>query len=191
MGAAEKLDPVRMTEEEYLAMDRASLDCKHEYVDGEVFAMAGGSWNHSKMIHNLSALIHHALRGKPCQGASSELRVKVGKTYVYPDATIVCGQPTFADNCKDILTNPTVVFEVLSPSTEAYDRGRKSEGYREVESLHEYLLLSQEKQMIEHFTRQRDGTWSMAVYKSGDIVKLHAPEIELSVAEIYERVFDV
>jgi Uma2 family endonuclease len=151
-----------MTEEEYLAFERAS-ETKHEYLRGEIFAMAGASLTHATILGNTQASLHQQLRGR-CRVVSNDLRVKISARglYTYPDIVVVCNRPQLADNQFDTLLNPTILIEVLSPSTEAYDRGKKFGHYRTLDSLQEYLLIAHDAPLIEHFVRQDDGTWRFA-----------------------------
>ncbi len=175
-----------MTEEEYLAFERAS-ETKHEYLRGEIFAMAGASWKHARILNNSVLAIGRQLR-PPCQMASNDVRVKSAATglYTYPDIIIVCDQPRFIDGKFDTLLNPLILIEVLSPSTEAYDRGKKFGHYRTLESLQEYVLIAQDAPLVEHFARQDDGTWRFAA-ASGLDASVHLPSIgcTLALADIY------
>lgn len=175
-----------MTEEEYLAFERAS-ETKHEYYRGEVFAMAGASLEHTQIVSNSLIAIGRQLR-PPCRIVSNDLRTKISETglYTYPDLIIVCGRPQLADGQFDTLLNPTILIEVLSPSTEAHDRGRKFRHYRTLDSLQEYLLIAQDTPLVEHFVRQEDGTWRFAA-ASGLDATLHLPTIDctLALADVY------
>jgi Uma2 family endonuclease len=156
-GPAEQ---ARISPEGYLAGERAS-HVKHELWRGEVFAMAGASYVHNRIVANLVAALRDALGGGPCVALPSDMKVRVPSrdAFVYPDASIVCGPPEFHDATQDVLTNPAAVFEVLSESTERFDRGEKFVGYRSVPSLRECVLVSQSERLIEHYVRQPDGTW--------------------------------
>jgi Uma2 family endonuclease len=149
-----------MTEAEYLAFERKS-EIKHEFVDGEVFAMTGASEEHNLICASLIINIGTQLRGKGCEIYAADMRVKIGKKYVYPDVTVVCGEAQFADDEFDNLLNPTVIFEILLDTTESYDRGTKSENYRKLPSLEEYVLVAQHQPHIERYLRQADGTWNL------------------------------
>ena len=148
----------RISPEEYLAAERAS-EAKHEYLAGEVFAMVGASWEHNLIVTNLVRELSGQLKDRPCRVYASDMRVgvEVADLYAYPDIMISCSDDHFADTHFDTLLNPTVVIEVLSPSTEAYDRGEKFAHYRRLESLTNYLLVSQNRRRIEHFHREADG----------------------------------
>jgi Uma2 family endonuclease len=133
------------TEEEYLAFERAA-EFRHELLDGEVVERSGANLRHASLQMNLIGELHAALRGTSCEVFSSDLRVRVSpRMYTYPDLTIVRGEPRLADEREDILLNPTVIFEVLSPSTEYYDRGLKFRRYREINSLTDYILVDQDQ----------------------------------------------
>jgi len=179
-----------LTEEEYLAQERAG-DTKHEYHRGTIVAMVGASREHNLIVTDTSRCVSTQLRKRPCELYVADMRLRIaalGK-YFYPDVTVVCGEPRFADDYVDNLLNPTVVIEVLSPSTEAHDRGEKFESYRTVESLREYLLIAQDRYHVDHFVRQDDGSWLLND-ASGLESLIHLPSIgcELPLAEVYEKV---
>ena len=180
----------KLTVEEYLALDRAA-ERKSEFFYGEMFAMSGVSMPHARLQTNLTAELFAALRGADCEVFGSDLRVRVSKDmYVYPDVAIVCGTPILGDQQhQDILLNPIVLFEVLSPTTETYDRGLKFQNYRTIESLKEYILVDQAKVRVEQYFLQPDNTWSLRDYKSLD-GQLEMPSIDVSIplARIYDRV---
>lgn len=151
-----------ITTEQYLLLERHS-EIRHEFLDGLVYAMAGESPDHSRICFNLTTLIGGQLRDKPCEGFSPNMKVRagIGGLYAYPDLMIVCGEAKFHDEQGDVLPNPTVIFEVLSPSTEKYDRGEKFRRYRtQIESLQDYVLVSQDQMRIEHHYREEGGNWS-------------------------------
>jgi Uma2 family endonuclease len=176
----------RMSTDEYLALDRASPE-KHQFWDGEVFAMSGASLAHNLIVGNLLMHLGHALRGSGCRPLPSDMRVRLptGDRYVYPDVTIVCGPPELEGEA-DILLNPRTVIEVLSPSTEAFDRGEKFAGYRSISSLREVVFVSQHARAIECLTRQADGTWSLRDYRDADALTLEALQTPLALDAIYE-----
>lgn len=178
-----------MSPEQYLAFERAA-EFKHEYWHGELFAMAGASRRHNLLVGNLVYLLNSALRDRPCEVYPSDMRVSgaAGDVYTYPDVSVVCGEPTFGDQAGDTLLNPRVIVEVLSDSTEAYDRGKKFEHYRGIASVQHYLLVAQDQPLIELYTRQVDGTWSLADRRMGDAVVLSALGCELAVADVYRLV---
>lgn len=186
----EAAETLRMTPTEYLAFERAS-ETKHEYADGEVFAMSGGTREHSLIQANVAGELRALLRKRPCEVHGADMRVKVDASgrYVYPDATVVCGNPRFEDETSDTLLNPRIVVEVLSDSTEAYDRGEKFAQYRSVASVMDYVLVSQKKVRVEHFQRQPDGRWVLTVLGPGQSLTLESAGVELPVDEIYLKVF--
>lgn len=180
-----------MSPETYLAFEREATG-KHEYWHGEVFAMAGASRRHNLLVANLVRLLGNALLERPCEVYPSDMRVgrATGEVFTYPDVTVVCGEPTFADEGHDTLLDPLVIVEVLSDSTEAYDRGKKFEHYRGIASVQHYLLVAQDHALVELYTRQADGTWSLADCRQGDTVGLSAVGCELAVTEIYRKVLE-
>lgn len=181
---------VYISVEEYLARERAA-ETRSEYYAGEMFAMAGGSRAHNLIAGNLFASLHQQLRRRPCTVYPSDMRVKVSESglYTYPDVTAVCDPEQFEDARQDTLLNPALVVEVLSPSTESYDRGRKAQNYRTVASLQEYLLITQDAYHVEQFVRQPDGQWLFSEADGLDAV-LPLPSIgcELRLADVYEKV---
>lgn len=187
---ADPAERVRMSPEEYLSFERAS-EVKHEYADGEVFAMAGGTREHSLIAGNVVRELGNALRTKPCEVHGSDLRIKIAASgrYVYPDASVVCGSTLFEDSGRDTLLNPIVIIEVLSDSTEAYDRGEKFELYRTIPSFQEYVIVSQKKVRVEHFQRRPDGRWVLAVLGADDRLELESIGCELAMGELYLKVF--
>jgi Uma2 family endonuclease len=180
----------RLTPEEYLAIERKA-DYKSEYFAGEIFAMTGASRRHNLIVGNTTRELGNLLKKRPCQVYPTDMRVKIAETglYTYPDVVVICGTPEFEDESEDVLLNPTLVIEVLSESTEAYDRGKKFEHYRHIPSLAEYLLIAQDRCRIEQFTKQNDGKWLFSEVNSPDAkVKLLSIDCELSVAEVYDKV---
>jgi len=179
----------KVTAEEYLALDRAA-ELRSEFLDGEIIAMSGGSMRHSELGANLIGELRAALKKTECRTLTSDFRVRVSPSiYTYPDVTIVCGTPMLADDREDILLNPTVIFEVLSPSTEYYDRIVKFQHYRGIESLQDYILVAQDQIRIEQYSRGKASTWTIRDYLHADDV-LAIPSIGVSVplAAIYERI---
>ncbi|MDB5219318.1 MAG: hypothetical protein JWO86_7245 [Myxococcaceae bacterium] len=158
---------------EYLAWERLQ-PVRHEFFDGEVFAMAGGSLRHNALSSNVTAALHAALHGRGCIVLSSDQRVGMttGERYVYPDVTVVCGAVALIAGTNDVVANPTVLVEVLSSSTEQYDRGLKWEGYQRLESLMDYVLVSQSEARVEHFRRDRDASWLYRSAGPGEHVTL-------------------
>jgi Uma2 family endonuclease len=178
------------TAEEYLKRERAA-EVKSEYINGSIFAMAGASNEHNVITANIARLLGNQLLNRPCQTTSSDLRVKVSETglYTYPDVVVVCGKPEFEDEAADTLLNPTVIFEVLSPSTEAYDRGAKFHHYWRLRSLREYLLVAQDTPRVEHFVRQRDNEWLISISSDcEELITLPSIECSVHLAEIYHKI---
>ncbi len=180
----------RLSEAEYLRLEREA-ETRSEYYDGEVFAMAGGTRSHSLIATNLLGELPSRLKAADCVAYNSNLRVKVEATglLTYPDVSVVCGEQRFLDEQEDTLLNPTVVIEVLSNSTEAYDRGKKFEHYRQIPSCCEYLLVSQTEPRIEHFIRQPKGEWTLkeAVGLSAEI-KVPSLRMVLPLKEVFAKV---
>jgi len=175
---------------EYLVRDRKA-EFKSEYFRGEMFAMAGGTPNHSLLTANFIREAGNFLKGRPCVVYSSDLRVKVAATglYTYPDASIVCGPLEYDDDARDTIMNPAVVVEVLSESTEKYDRGRKASHYRQIESLKELILISQEDCNVERFVRQETGGWLLLQETNRDkMLPIESIGISISMAEVYRNV---
>ena len=179
-----------MSPAEYFALERSSLE-KHEYCDGEVFAMAGAKSRHNVIVGNIVGEFRSLLRARPCEVYPSDMRVElVGEgRYVYPDAVVVCDGPRFLDDGEDTLLNPTVVFEVLSDSTEAYDRGEKFQAYQGVASVREIVLVETKKARVERYARQGDGSWVLRAYGAGERVPVEACGVELAVDEVYLKAF--
>jgi Uma2 family endonuclease len=180
----------RLTEEEYLRIERAA-DFKSEYFDGEMFAMAGGSPHHSLIATNLASEFRNRLRGGACVPYNSDLRVKVEATglHTYPDLSIFCGGLELSEGTDDTATNPTLIAEVLSDSTEGYDRGKKFEHYRQIPTLRAYLLVSQREPRIEQFTRQGDGRWVLSEASGNDAaMEVPALGISISLSEVFANV---
>jgi Uma2 family endonuclease len=146
------------TVEQYLELERTS-EVKHEYLDGYIYAMTGASANHNVIAVNTAARLHAQLRQRPCTVFPGDQRVKADRLYAYPDISVVCSTPQYTDESPRTLLNPTAIVEVLSPTTEKFDRGAKSWHYRELDSLQEYLLTAQDRYHIEHYVLQPDGAW--------------------------------
>lgn len=180
----------KLTPQEYLGVERAA-EVKSEYLNGEMFAMSGANEWHELIKSNVSATVHGQFKGRPCKVYSSDMRVSVSATglYTYPDVVALCGEARFEDDKRDTLLNPAVVFEVLSRTTEAYDRGAKFAHYRRVESIVEYVLIAQDRVSVEHFTRQPDGSWTF-VERNGldDVLDLPAVGARITLSDIYDRV---
>jgi Uma2 family endonuclease len=180
----------KLTVAEYLAMERAS-ETKHEYFGGDDFAVAGGTPEHSLIASNFIREAGNALKERPCFDYTSDLRVKVKPSglYTYPDVTIVCGQQEFDDNQGDALVNPTVLVEVLSKSTAAYDRGTKSKHYRKIESLRALLLIEQDSPTVDVIWLQPDGNWVLSdATELSDSIAIEPLGISIPLAEIYRNV---
>jgi Uma2 family endonuclease len=184
----------RMTEDEYLASEATALE-KHEYVNGEAHAMAGGTPAHAIMAASIARIVGNALRGKPCVVASSDLRVHVESTgmYTYPDVTVVCGKLETARRDPNSVTNPKVIFEILSDSTEAHDRGARLREnqfrhYERIPSLEAYVLVAQDGRRIEQFARRPDGWLRTTADLDGgpDAITIAALDVRVAVAELIE-----
>jgi Uma2 family endonuclease len=181
----------------YLAFEREQSDAKHEYLDGRIIpmaetirGMAGASLAHNRVVSNLVISLGTQMRGRPCDVFSGDMRIHVPATglYTYPDISALCDTPRFEDDQLDVLLNPSIIIEVLSPSTEAYDRGAKFDHYRSIESLQTYVLIAQDRAHIELFRRQDNG-WLLTVVKGVEAsVRLEAIGCELALADVYERV---
>lgn len=179
-----------LTPEQYLEIERRA-EYKSEYYKGEMFAMAGAKQAHNLLVGNLVAGLHRQLRSRPCQVYPSDMRVRVTATglYTYPDVIAVCVEPRFLDDQKDTLLNPGLLIEVLSPSTEAYDRGRKFEQYKSIEALREYLLVASDRVHADLYTRQADGRWLLTSADSlEDSLTLESVGVRLTLADLYEKV---
>jgi Uma2 family endonuclease len=177
------------TVEEYLAFERASQE-KHEYLEGEVYLMTGASRNHNLIVVNVVTSLNSQLRERPCEVYAGDMRVKARpKDYFYPDVTVVCDQPDFEDAAADTLLNPTVIFEVLSPSTETYDRGKKFQCYRTLASLWEYILIAPDAVRVEHYRRQEDDAWQLVDVTTLDVTfALPSIDCSLVLQDIYAKV---
>ena len=193
----------RLTPEEYIAFERKALPdpeiIRHEYINGELIAMSGASRVHNLITINVSAALHSRLRGSKCETYANDMRVSTPTTtsYFYPDVVVVCEEPRFEDDVFDILLNPIILVEVLSPSTELYDRREKFAHYRQLVSLQEYVLVSQDKVLVEHYRRQeKQGTatvtgkdWIFTNFQElEEKLSLTSIQCELPLQEIYERV---
>jgi Uma2 family endonuclease len=180
----------RYTPEQYLEFERNSPQ-RSEYFDGEIFAMGGASEQHNLIVTNIVRELSFQLKARPCKVYSSDMRVKVSSTglYTYPDVVVVCGEARFDDEQKDTLVNPSLIIEVLSKSTEAYDRGEKFEHYRRIESLTEYLMVSQTKHHIDRCVRQPDDQWLLSEAGNLEIaINLSSINCQLLMSEVYDKV---
>lgn len=178
------------TIEHYLELERSG-DHKHEYYNGQIFALAGSSENHNLISAHILGILYSQVRKRPCRVYPSDMRVKITQTklYTYPDISILCGTPLFDDTESDTLLNPTVIFEILSPSTEKYDRGKKFKQYRTIDTLQEYILVSQDQQLVEQYTRQTDTIWLLTVHNTIESrIELLSVNCTLLLADIYEDI---
>lgn len=177
--------------EQYLSLERVS-EIRHEYLDGSVYAMSGESPEHSTICFNLYVAVGLQLKGTSCRGFSPNMKIRTdtGGLYAYPDLAVVCGEPKFHDERRDVILNPTVIFEVLSRSTENYDRGEKLLRYTtQIESLRDYVLIAQQRPRVECFSRQPDGTWaSSEVEGLGNTLALPSINCRISLADVYDRI---
>lgn len=180
----------RLTPEEYLEIERAA-EIRHQFLNGEMFAMSGGTPQHSLIKMNIGGELRSQLKGRPCTAFDSDLRVRTSPTglYTYPDISVVCDELQFADGRRDTITNPVLLIEVLSDSTEAFDRGQKFEYYRQIPSLREYVLVSQKSPSIERYVRNADETWTLTpIIGLASTIHLTSIDVTLSFAEVYDRV---
>lgn len=185
LAVAEKL----YTPEEYLSFEREAEE-KHEFVDGEIVAMAGASREHNLIGGNVFAGIHFQLRGRNCEIYANDMRVRMRKNrYGYPDVVVVCGAPEFDDEEFDVLINPTITVEVLSKSTRFRDKTEKLVAYQKMESLRECLLIEQIEPRIEHYIKQTSTQWLLKIYEDlNETISLESIDCQLPVAEIYAQI---
>jgi Uma2 family endonuclease len=180
-----------LTPQEYLTIEREQ-PTKSEFLNGEMFALAGATEAHNLIITNLVRELSSQLKGRPCKVYPNDMRVNIPRTglYTYPDVIVVCGQPEFEDEHRDTLLNPIVLIEVLSPSTEAYDRGAKFGHYRSIATLREYVLVSQTTALLEYYERQDNGLfWTFSEARGLDVtLELPAIDCRLLLAEMYDKV---
>lgn len=178
-----------LTPEEYLDIERKA-EYKSEYYQGEMFAMAGASEPHNTLVANLLSALHQQVRGRSCKVYPSDMRVRVTDTaFTYPDVVVVCDKPQLLDQHFDTLLNPTFIAEILSPSTEGYDRGRKFEYYRSIETLAQYLLVASDRIHVDLFTRQPNGQWLLT--EAGQLdqrVELQSIGCGVLLADLYDKV---
>lgn len=180
----------RYSSAEYLELERQA-ETRHEYVDGEIYEMAGASQRHNRISVNMVRLLDNQLLERDCNVYGSDMRVKITATekYTYPDVVAVCGEEFFEDKNEDTLLNPMLIVEVLSKSTEAYDRGGKFEYYQTIESFQEYVLIAQEPFRVEQFVRKDTSIWTYFEFrKPDDVVKLNSINCELSLKDIYHKI---
>lgn len=179
-----------LTPEEYLAIERKA-ESKSEYINGEIVAMTGASRKHNLIVVNIISEMGRQLRDCTCEMYASSMRIRVppALVYTYPDAVAVYDEPQFEDDYLDTLLNPTLIIEVLSESTEAYDRGKKFGFYRTIPSLAEYLLVAQDEQRIEQYAKQQDGRWLLSEYRlTEDVAELESIQCQLALKEVYDKV---
>ena len=184
------LQPRYLTPDEYLLIERRA-EIKSEYVDGVMYAMAGASPNHNIVLSNLITELNLPLRPTPCLVFPSDMKVRIPdrRKYLYPDVSVVCRQPVYADDDKDVLLNPLLVVEILSQSTASYDRSRKFLWYQQMESLEEYVLVSQDEPLVETYYRQPDGTWTYTKLDSLDAtLTLRSVNCALPLQTVYSKV---
>ena len=176
-----------MSYSEYLA-EEAKGDGRHEFLDGDVFAMAGGTPEHAALAVAVLGEIRNALRGKPCRVYSSDLRVRIEATQLttYPDGSVVCGQLETSAADPNAITNPVLLVEVLSESTEAYDRGAKAAHYRRIPSLREYVLVAQHEPLIEVYRRNEAGRFELIEARPGERVELASVGATIDVSAVYD-----
>lgn len=177
--------------EEYLALERKAV-VRHEYFDGEIYEMAGASEEHATISSNVNASLNFQLKKRPCKSYQSDLRVHIPATnlYTYPDIVVVCGKPQLLEDAHlDTLLNPTLIVEVLSPSTADYDKGARFDYYRTLESLREYVLVWQDKKRVARYAKQIDGSWLLrdSIGEEAEIV-LDSIDCMLSIEDIYDKV---
>jgi Uma2 family endonuclease len=181
---------VRYTYADYLALE-ASSNVKHEFLDGQIYAMAGGTPEHAALAAAVIGLLFPLLRGSGCRAYDADLRVRTPSGLAtYPDVTVVCGPAERHRQDEQSVTNPKVIVEVLSPSTEEYDRGDKFDHYKSVRSLQQYVLVSHRERSIEVWTREHDGSWGSIITREGSIALLASIDARLDVRDVYEAAAD-
>ena len=178
-----------MSYAEYCALEREAGGAKHEYFDGEAYAMTGGTLEHGRLSMRVGHLLTLALEGRSCCVFSSDVRVHVQASGLntYPDVSVVCGPPETSEEDRNALLNPVLLVEVLSDSTEAYDRGQKASHYRQIPSLRAYLMVSQHEAKLELQLREADGRWTLAEAGAGERLSIAPLELELDVDELYRE----
>lgn len=183
--------PPRLTPEEFLTWEREQ-ESRHQYVRGEVFAMAGGSPRHNRLAARAIARLERGVEGGPCGVYSSDQKIGLlDDLFVYADAVVVCGPPALRAGSSDVITNPSVVVEVLSKGTETYDRGDKQRGYLSLRSVRHFLLVAQREKRIELYTRQDDGSFRFDVLEAGSTLILDGLSSSISIDELYDGVLDL
>ena len=188
---AQPIQPSVVSAEEYLAFERASEE-RHEFIDGQIVAMTGGTFEHAVIAGNVAGELRQALRDRPCWVCPADMRIKIetSERYTYSDVAVVCGTPQLEDGRRDTLLNPSALFEILSKSTESYDRGEKFAHYRTLPSLVDYVLVSQKEILVENFQRQADGGWLLRALGPGERLALPSLGCEAAVDAFYLKVFD-
>jgi Uma2 family endonuclease len=186
------LSATPFTEEQYLEIERRA-ETKSEFHDGQMFAMAGGSPNHSLLAARIGALLDRQVPPE-CRIFNADLRIKVVSAglYTYADCSVVCGELQFSGDQRDGVLNPLLIVEVLSPSTEGYDRGKKFELYRTIESFREYLIVHQDRRHVEHYSKQEDGSWLLREHSGmeGSVVVARL-SVRISLADLYATALDL
>ena len=175
--------------EEYLDFERGA-ETKNEYIDGQVVAMAGASERYNRLVANLIIALGTQLRGQSCRVYPSDLKVQMpgGRRYFYPDVSVICGPAAFVDEQQDVVTNPVVIIEVLSDATAAVDRGLKLQSYIQIPTLEDYLLVSQDMELIERYSRGDDGPWLYTEHMGADAtIDLASIGCRLALADIYDQ----
>lgn len=176
-----------MNIEEYLQLDKTSIEVRYEYINGHVTMLAGGTANHATIGANVISILHHLLRGGPCCVFTSDLRVQLSETrYVYPDVTISCDERDRGRVEK--IQHPRLIVEILSPSTEAYDRGRKFAYYRQCPTIQEYVLIDSQHQDVEVYRREKNRFWTFHAFEPDDDVELVSLGVRFPIAAVYENV---
>jgi Uma2 family endonuclease len=178
-----------LSPEEYLALERQA-EYKSEYLDGVMYAMAGGTERHNLIAANIIISVGIQLRNRLCRVYPSDLKVRIPNSarFFYPDVSVVCGDTKFADDERDVILNPVLIVEVLSESTAAYDRGKKFLSYQQIESLREYLLIAQDEFLVEHFVRQDNDSW-LYTKANGleETITLPSIECKLALRDVYDK----
>lgn len=180
----------KLTPEEYLDIER-NAECKSEYYNGEMFALAVASYVHNRITRNISKALGLQLKGTKCEEFQSDLKIKekISGLFTYPDIVVICGEPEFYDEEKDVVVNPTVIMEVLSKSTETYDRGFKFELYRRINTLKDYFMVSQDKISIEYYSRNDDDSWILKEFKDlNQNIEMKSIGCILELKDVYYKV---
>jgi Uma2 family endonuclease len=179
-----------LTEEQYLRIEREA-EFKSEFHDGRMYAMPSGSANHALLGARIGSLLYYQMPAE-CRVFSSDLRIKAGGLYTYADCSVISGRPHCVGDQKDVVTNPLLIVEVLSPSTEAYDHGKKFEAYRTIESFREYLLIHQDRRHVEHYSKQDDGSWVLREHSGVEgSVSIARLGVQISLGELYASALEL